>query len=481
MSTALKTGQNSNESKVENFSLFTQLKNTLGDALTFRQRAQVPTTFETLVVGGKNDSNALALRVDRKGNLITGNYTPELLEAFEGATLNVQKWVATNTTFAPVQTTIGGYNFNPTSLTTANAVAILQSQRLFYKFPRVPLQIKVRLRANIATNANADFGFGVPSGTTVIVPNGVAVRIINGLWYGVVTFNGAELATPTPLIGLDGITQLSTANLNSEFFVVDIVIDDDNTIITVQNTQTGDLVGVANIPLPLSSSNMWAATALPFYVRTWNGSVAPFTASIFVLSYAQVLSTDWNLQSNVSQLAGLLGFSAGRNPFSGAQLENHTNSTAPVSATLSNTAAGYTTLGGKFQFAAVAGAVTDYALFGFQVPAGSRFVCEGVTINTRNTGVAVATTASTLEWAMGFNSSAVSLATANIIRRQIGHQSFAIGAAAETIAPTLDVDFTTPEVVESGRFLHLILTLPVGTATASQILRGTVLVKGRFI
>lgn len=78
----------------------------------------------------------------------------------------------------------------------------------------------------------------------------------------------------------------------------------------------------------------------------------------------------------MSQAAGNLSMSAGRNPFTGAQLENHTNSTAPTSATLSNTAAGYTTLGGRFQFAAVAGAATDYALFGFQVPAGSKFLCE---------------------------------------------------------------------------------------------------------
>jgi hypothetical protein len=34
--------------------------------------------------------------------------------------------------------------------------------------------------------------------------------------------------------------------------------------------------------------------------------------------------------------------------------------------------------------------------------------------------------------------------------------------------------------VESGRFLHVILAVPVGTATASQVIRGTVTIDGYF-
>lgn len=215
-------------------------------------------------------------------------------------------------------------------------------------------------------------------------------------------------------------------------------------------------------------------------MRVWN-NVAPSTAPIFAVTELQVMSLDWNLSPTMSQLAASLNLSAGRQPFTGAQNENHTNSAAPASATLSNTAAGYTTLGGKFQFVAVAGAETDYALFGFTVPAGSRFLCEGIKIDTLNTGAAVATSATILEWAMGFNSSAVSLATANIVRRQIGIQSFPIGAAIGAQAGTIDMEFDTPEVVESGRFLHVILKMPIGTATASQIIRGQVHIKGRFI
>lgn len=457
--------------------LYDKAGNTIGK----KHRSKIEDTQEGLLLSGKNDDFATLIRVDRKGNIMTGNYIPELVDPFEGSTMHVQKWTATSTTFVPAQTTVGGYNFNSTSLTTANAVSVLQSQRYFYKYPRVPLQAKIRVRANIFTNSNADFGWGLPTTVTLIVPNGVCVRIINGLWYVVITFNNAEVGTPIAVLQQDGVTQFSTNVLASEFYVVDLIVDDDDAVVTVQDTGTGDLVGRCHFNVPLSSLAMWGATSLPFYARVWNASSVPATAPVFVLGYVQILSTDWATQPDASQIAGNLGMSAGRNPFTGAQLENHTNSTAPTSATLSNTAAGYSTLGGRFQFAAVAGAATDYALFAVAMPTGAKFLCEGIHIELYNTVVAVATTPTIFEWSMGFNSSAVSLATANIIRRQVGCQNFQVGAGVGACATPLDVNFITPEVVESGRFIHVILNMPVGTATATEIFRGTVLIKGRFI
>ena len=348
-------------------------KDANGNDLGKLHRELLPENQQAIVVAGKNDDWATMIRTDRKGNLITGNYIPELLDAFEGATINVQKWTATNTTFVPAQSTVWGYNFNNTNLTSINAVAILQSQRLFYKYPRVPLQAKIRIRANINTNSNADFGFGVPTTTTMLVPNGVAVRIVNWLWYLVITFNNAELGTPVPLLLSNGITQFSTANTNAEFYVVDLIVDDDNAVVTVQNTLTWALVAFADLHVPLSSLAMRGATSLPFYARVRNAWVAPSIAPIFTMGYVQVLTTDWGLNPDLSQIAGNLGMSWARNPYTGAQLENHTNSTAPVSATLSNTTAWYTTFWGKWQFAVVAWAITDYCLFGAQVPAGSKF------------------------------------------------------------------------------------------------------------
>jgi len=471
-----------------NKAAYVTLYDAAGNSIGKKHREFIPSTQEGLVISGKNDQIAVMFRVDRKGNTMSGNYIPELLENFEGATVNVQKWSPASTTFVPAQTTLGGYTFNSTNLTTLSAVSILQSQRLFYKFPRVPLQLKTRLRHSMVSGTIADFGFGVPATTTLIVPNGVCFRMTNsGAVQGVITFNSVEIAIANIVStvasngnSVGGNLNMSNSYYTSNYFVYDIIIDDDNAVFTIQDTGTGEVIGTLSLPVPISVLKMFGATALPVYHRLFNNT-APASFPVFILAEMQVLSLDWNLQPDMQQLAGSLSLSAGRNPFTGAQLENHANSTAPTSATLSNTAAGYTTLGGRWQFAAVAGAGTDYALFGFTVPAGSRFMCEGIKIDAYNTVVAVAVTSTVLEWAMGFNSSAVSLATANIVRRQVGVQSFPIAAAVGAVATPIDVDFSVPEVVESGRFVHVILNIPVGTATATEIFRGVCLIKGRFI
>lgn len=464
------------------------LKDSVGNKSGKNQREAIPATQEALLVAGKNDDIAVMMRVDRKGNVLTGNYISELMENFEGATVNVQKWTPTTNAFVPVQSTLGGYTINSTGITTVSASTILQSQRLFSRYPRVPMQLKTRLRHTMVTGAIADFGWGIPTTTTLVVPNGTCFRLTNsGAIQGVMTINSVEIAISSVLstVASNGNTvgaalNMSNSYYTSNYFVYDIIIDDDNAVFTVQDTLTGEIIGKLSLPVPNNQIKMWGATALPVYHRMYNNT-APASAPTFIITEMQILSLDWNLNPDVSQLAGSLGLSAGRNPFTGAQLENHTNSTAPVSATLSNTAAGYTTLGGRWQFAAAAGALTDYALFGFTVPAGSRFVCEGIRIDSYNTVVAVATTATVLEWSMGFNGSAVSLATSNIVRKQVGAQTFPVAAAVGATATPIDINFITPEVTESGRFLTVILNIPIGTATATEIFRGQVLIKGRFI
>lgn len=464
------------------------LEDSVGNTLAKGQRAPVGSTQEALLIAGKNDDIATMLRTDRKGNLMSGVYLPQLNESFEGATVNVQKWTQTSTTFVPAQTTLGGYTFNSTALTTVSAVSVLSSQRLFYKMQRAPIQMKSRLRHSMVSGAIADFGFGVPATTTLVVPNGAMFRLTNsGQVQGVITINSVEIAISNVLSTVasngntvGGALNMSNSYYTSNYFVYDIVCDDDNVVFTVQDTGTGEVIGQLSLRVPNSQYKMWGATALPSYHRVYNNT-APASAPTFILTDTTVLITDIGIRPDTTQAAATLGLSGSRAPFTGVQTGNHTNSTAPVSATLSNTAAGYTTLGGRYQFAAVAGAVTDFALVGFQVPTGSTFVCEGVRIETYNTGAASATTPTLLEWSMGFNSSAVSLATSNIIRKQVGVQSIPVGAAIGASVSPLDIDFKVGEVTESGRFVHVILSVPVGTATAAQVIRGQIEIKGRFL
>jgi len=170
----------------------------------------------------------------------------------------------------------------------------------------------------------------------------------------------------------------------------------------------------------------------------------------------------------------------------GAQVANHANSTSPSSASLSNTAAGYTTLGGKYQFAMVGSAATDFALFAYQVPATQRLVVKGVYISLVNTGAANATTASIFDWSIGVNSTAVSLATADSDlaygprRAAIGQQSLGITDAIGIRSPDINRQFMAGMVCQPSRYVHIILQVPLGTATGSQVIRGSVFIDAYY-
>jgi len=176
------------------------------------------------------------------------------------------------------------------------------------------------------------------------------------------------------------------------------------------------------------------------------------------------------------------------------QTANYVNSTIPTSATLSNTTAGYTTLGGQWQFASVAGAETDYALFAYLNPAGTNvlqgknLIIRGIRIETFNMGAVSATTPNLLQFTVGVGSTGVSLATADSAaagtcaprRVPIGTQYLPVGAEIGQNCTPIDINFDVPLVVEPGKYFHLILKMVVGTATPSQLIRGICFVNGYF-
>ena len=94
--------------------------------------------------------------------------------------------------------------------------------------------------------------------------------------------------------------------------------------------------------------------------------------------------------------------------------------------------------------------------------------------------VAVATTPTVLEWTLAVGSTAVSLATTDAAatrspkRIGLGSQSFLVGAAAGSNSERCDVNLDAPVVVEPGTYLHIILRVPYGTATATELFRGMV-------
>ncbi len=412
-----------------------------------------------------------------EGRVDTGRDTPLFADRFVGSAVAAHnKW---NQSILTQTVTVGSgaITLNASAITTINTYSTLLTVPKFRGYVDGALVVRVRARpVNLPqTNALAEVGFGNAL-TNATPTDGAFFRwTASGGFECVANRGGAEQSTSmTP----------PTANIYSNF-TARVFADKIECIVETPSAGTSERV-VVTLPSGATSAFNESPSGM---LRVVNGASAPALAPQLLVGLFEVGKKVVDEARPVQSTAAYSGQSAAFLPTTGAQAPNHTNSTGPVSATLSNTAAGYTTLGGRYQFAAPAGAVTDFALFGFQVPTSYRFVVTGIAISACNTGAAVATTATSLEWSMGVGSTAVSLATADAIaatptsaprRVPLGKQSFAIGAAIEACTTDVVRQFISPIPVESGRFLHVILAVPVGTATASQVIRGTVTVDGYF-
>lgn len=256
--------------------------------------------------------------------------------------------------------------------------------------------------------------------------------------------------------------------------------------------QVDDVV-VGSIPLGNTAPSPVTSESSPFCARLYNASATSTAQQVHL--HRCVGALYGGTYGYDRQFLAALGGDIGSQGVVGAgtgYLANWVNSTAPTSATLSNTTAGYTSLGGQFQFAPVPGSEVDYALFAFQVPPqtatnqGRTLVVHGINISTFNMGAAVATTPTLLQWGIAYDGTAVSLATADGAstkaprRVPLGCQSLPVGLPIGGNVPDLRVDFRQPLSVNAGNYLHVILKIPVGTATASQIVRGVVAINATW-
>jgi hypothetical protein len=420
-----------------------------------------------------------AARVSTDGRLRVGVDNIYWADTFNHAVVDGSAYQCVTAT-ATLAMTGGFLVFNAGNSVASAAVARVQTFKTFPLHPAGSLEVTFRQRFAINPIANnvCEFGLGFAA-TTVTPTDGVYFKLNSaGALVGVMNINGTETTTapmPSPVA--------------NEVYYYRIVIDQDR----IEFYIDGVLQGVILTP------NTAAAVSLsrwqPLLMRCYNAAA---TGSAQRMEVADVSVIARDLALNRLWPTAMAGAECGsyNNPRGAAmgQSANYVNNTAPVSATLSNTAAGYTTLGGQFQFAAVAGAETDYALFGFQVPAaaaggGNRnLVIRGVRIETFNMGAASATTPTLLQWALGVGATAVSLATADSVtagtrsprRVPLGIQSMPVGTPIGGSLTPIDVNLDAPLYVAAGTFLHVILRMPVGTATASQIIRGLVMINGYF-
>lgn len=437
------------------------------------------------VAGESHDgSNGVAaiqrpIRVSTDGRVRSGIDTLLWTDTFNHAINDTSKY-ATITNVMTVTVAGGALNLNAGGSLASAAVARVQTFRTFFLLGSSSLEVVLRTKFSVAPTANSVFEGGLGYAATTVAPtDGVFFRLNGaGSLIGVRSYNSSEDTVP-----------LLTTPLPNVFYELKIVIDQNRAEFYVDGVCEGVLESPDGIPC------LTLARGLPLLLRAYNSGVVTGSAQIVSVADVVVVNRDLALGKTVGQIrAGmcdeLLVAPAGATAGGSA---NYVNSTGPVSATLSNTAAGYTTLGGQFQFAAPVGAETDFALFGFQVPAAAagggnkNAFITGILIDTINMGAAVATTPTVLQWAIGVGSTAVSLATADVATtgararrvKPIGFQSFAVGAPIGAQAPRLELRCPDqPLIAEAGTWVHIMVRVIAGTATPSQLIRGAAIPLG---
>lgn len=427
--------------------------------------------YTFLAVGPQNKA---LTAVGPMGRLATGVQTLELFDSIDGAAVNSNIWnQPAPTTFTIAQNATTGFMvLNSGASIAANAQCQINSIKRIQLINTFVPQVRILFKTPNVPQANAtiEMGFGTASGTTAPT-DGAFFRWSSASEFRCVcAFNSVETtsaALTAPTVNVVHTSHLVFRGTKVEFWVDEVLL--------------AEVSAAAGNPNPTSSSRV------PIFARIYNGAISPVLAPELHIGAVSEWRNDLNTNKLWPTQMATIGRGAYQSPVTTfAQTSNHANSTSPTSATLSNTAAGYTTLGGRFQFAAPAGAATDFALFGFQVPADYQLIITGIRISSANTGAAVATTATIMDWSIGVNSSAVSLATTDTAttwaprRIPVGHQGWIIGAAIGAQAENIDLQFDTPIVVDGGRFFHAIVQIYVGTATASQVIRGDVMVSGYF-
>jgi hypothetical protein len=246
--------------------------------------------------------------------------------------------------------------------------------------------------------------------------------------------------------------------------------------------------------------------SVPLSFRVHNVGT-PSLASKMLIS--NVLISNGDMQSNkpFSHIMSAMGNHSMLSPDGSTvgQTANYTYSpstgvVAPTTVTLgtlvTHIVSGYSTLGG--QFAVSLNAITleaDYLLFSYLVPLGTSvlpgkdLIISRIKIDCINMGAVGITTPLVLQWGIGVGGTAVTLATtdsgttgARATRRlPIGIQYFPLGViVGQPADKVIEFEFNPPISCEPGAYVQVLFKVLVGTAQASQIIRGIVSFNGHF-
>jgi hypothetical protein len=407
----------------------------------------------------------------------TGRDVPLFRDLFVGATVAAHNKWAQSILTQTATVGAGAITLNASAITTINTYSTILTVPKFRGYADGALYMHARARPNNLpqTNALAELGFGNAL-TNAAPTDGAAFRWTASGGFECFNNRGGAETSATMTAPVAGVYS---------YFALEVWGDKQ---VCRYSTPSSGFSEEVTLTLAAGAPSAFAESPGGI-MRVVNGGVAPALAPQLVVGLFEVSIKVLDIDRPSQTTAAIGGLSGAYLPTTGAQSSNHANSASPTSATLSNTAAGYATLGGRYQFAAPVGAATDFSLFGYQVPVSFRLIVTGVRISACNTGAAVATTATMLDWGIATGSTAVSLATGDAIaaaptsgprRLALGVQGFIVGAGIGVCAESITVPLGSPITVESGRFFNVIVQVPVGTATVGQIIRGDVFVNAHW-
>lgn len=407
--------------------------------------------------------------VSAEGRLNVGTDTPLFYESVDsgGATANPNNWTYSQLNLA--HAIVDGFIvMNSAAATTINSYTILTSKRRFQTMAEFSLKHTMGFKTPNVPQANAtmEFGFGFVATTAAPTLSGAYLRYatdgtVKAVARWTTTESTVNLAS-IPAINAVHMLEVKLNRRDVEFYLNGLLVA---------------TIGASGNAIPM------VPTRMPVFWRIYTGATVPALApQLFIcLDYVALgdanIVRPWNTY-NASNGRGLVQNSF--SPFT--QLAQWPNATQPATITPINTAAvgTYTTPGGLFVINAPGVGTTDLILFAYQVPDGQQALVSGIVISMIVTGGAVATTASAFEWGLSVNSSAASMATADLAgstsapkRIGLGVRSFQLAAAIGATVADIQINFPVEMACESGHFIHIFFKPILGTATAGATFSGS--------
>ena len=397
------------------------------------------------------------------------------LDNFDGATVNTVKWTQSTLTMTQAQAQTS-FSMNSGANHTSSTYSILTSTKAFMVTGEYGVECRIKANLTPQTNGVIELGF-LACATTSAPTNGVFFRITSaGTQQLVINFNGTETTST-----------IATGLTNTSYYTFVVYMYGTTARLDILNFDNS-VFATTTLQVPVTQGALIQLGHIPVAIRVYDTGTAPSAAVNALVTGVSVSQMDVAANKSWEVQLGDMARWGNLDPNTGVQLQNYTNSVAPstiAAASLSNTAAAYTTLGGLFAFNTPTGAETDYILFAYQVPANYDLMIWNVTISTMILGAQSSTQPTVLQWGLALGSSAVSLATAGAnppIREALGMQQAAKSASIGDSMTPGQLVWTprVPRVCYGGKFVHIIVRVPSGNLTSGQVNRGLVTIDGVF-